>query len=608
MIFTDGDPGPEIRRKLNEMVSTWEDALISAVGPQGWSPSLAVVADGARSVLQVIDWVGGEGAKPTITGYIGATGIVATAALAVDIRGSIGATGPSNTLAIGTVTSAASPSATITGASPSQTLNLILPKGDKGDTGNTGPANTLTIGTVTTGAADATITGTAPAQVLNLVLPQGIQGLQGIQGPMGDTGPVGPANTLTIGTVSSGASPSATITGTAPNQVLNLVLEKGDTGAAGLDGSAATITVGTVTTGAPGTQVIINNSGTTSAAILDFTIPKGDSGTGSGDVIGPPSSVNAEVVLFDGTTGKTIKGGGTLATVASSGSYNDLINKPSFILPSEKGAADGVATLDATGKVPAGQLPSYVDDVLEFSSLATFPVTGETGKIYVSLDTNKTYRWSGSVYIQITSGAVDSVAGKTGVVILEKSDVGLGSVDNTADVDKPVSTATQTALNTKQPLDADLTAIAALAGTTGLLKKTAEDTWTLDTATYGDVTLTGAQTLTNKTLTSPIFNDGYTEEVFAVTGTAPALSPTNGSIQTWTLTGNSTPTAGTWASGQSMTLMVDDGSAYTINWASMSITWKTGGGTAPTLLTTGYTVIELAKIGTTIYGWLAGDA
>jgi hypothetical protein len=203
---------------------------------------------------------------------------------------------------------------------------------------------------------------------------------------------------------------------------------------------------------------------------------------------------------------------------------------------------------------------------------------------------------------------VQSVAGKTGVVILEKSDVGLGSVDNTADVDKPVSTATQTALNTKQPLDADLTAIAALAGTTGLLKKTAEDTWTLDTATYGDVTLTGAQTLTNKTLTSPIFNDGYTEEVFAVTGTEPDLSPANGSIQTWTLTGNSTPTADTWGSGQSMTLMVDDDSAYTINWASMSITWKTIGGTAPTLLTTGYTVIELAKVGSTVYGWLAGGA
>ena len=194
------------------------------------------------------------------------------------------------------------------------------------------------------------------------------------------------------------------------------------------------------------------------------------------------------------------------------------------------------------------------------------------------------------------------------------------------------SVATKDDLTTKQPLDADLTAIAALAGTSGLLKKTAENSWELDTTAYstltlgttagtalagntifGDVTLTGAQTLTNKTLTSPtltgaVLNDGYTEEVFAVTGTAPALSPTYGSIQTWTLTGNSTPTAGTWAAGQSITLMVDDGSAYTINWASMSITWKTGGGTAPTLLTTGYTVIELAKVGSTIYGWLAGDA
>ena len=122
------------------------------------------------------------------------------------------------------------------------------------------------------------------------------------------------------------------------------------------------------------------------------------------------------------------------------------------------------------------------------------------------------------------------------------------------------------------------------------------------------VTPADTQTLTNKTLTSPIFNDGYTEEVFAVTGTTPALSPTNGSIQTWVLSGNSTPTAGTWVSGQSMTLMVDDGSAYPVNWASMSITWKTGGGTAPALLTTDYTPIELTKIGTTIYGWLAGDA
>lgn len=119
---------------------------------------------------------------------------------------------------------------------------------------------------------------------------------------------------------------------------------------------------------------------------------------------------------------------------------------------SKLGVANGVATLDATGLVPTTQLPAYVDDVLEFANLAAFPASGTNGKIYVALDTNKTYRWSGSVYVYITSGAVDSVAGKTGVVTLVKGDVGLGSVDNTSDVNKPVSTAQQTALDLKAPL------------------------------------------------------------------------------------------------------------------------------------------------------------
>ena len=55
------------------------------------------------------------------------------------------------------------------------------------------------------------------------------------------------------------------------------------------------------------------------------------------------------------------------------------------------------------GVVPANQLPSYVDDVLEFANLASFPVTGESGKVYVAIDTKKTYRWSGSTYVQIGS-------------------------------------------------------------------------------------------------------------------------------------------------------------------------------------------------------------
>jgi hypothetical protein len=143
------------------------------------------------------------------------------------------------------------------------------------------------------------------------------------------------------------------------------------------------------------------------------------------------------------------------------------------------------------------------------------------------------------------------------------------------------------------------------------------------TSGSGDVTLNGVQTLTNKTLTSPVvntpaitggtasgltLNDGYTEEIFAVSGTTPALSPTNGSIQTWTLTGNSTPTAGTWADGQSMTLQIDDGTAFTVTWTSLAVTWKTDSGSAPTLNTTGVTVIVLWEVGSVIYGARVGNA
>ena len=68
-----------------------------------------------------------------------------------------------------------------------------------------------------------------------------------------------------------------------------------------------------------------------------------------------------------------------------------------------KGAASGLAELDSSGKVPSAQLPSYVDDVLEYANQSSFPATGESGKIYIAQDTNKTYRWSGSTYIEISS-------------------------------------------------------------------------------------------------------------------------------------------------------------------------------------------------------------
>ena len=109
-----------------------------------------------------------------------------------------------------------------------------------------------------------------------------------------------------------------------------------------------------------------------------------------------------------------------------------------------KGAVSGIAELDANGRVPSSQLPSYVDDVLEYTSKSNFPVTGESGKIYISSDTNLTYRWSGTGYVEISPsialGETSATAyrgdrGKTAYehsqTVHNKSLVGLGDVDNT---------------------------------------------------------------------------------------------------------------------------------------------------------------------------------
>ena len=90
---------------------------------------------------------------------------------------------------------------------------------------------------------------------------------------------------------------------------------------------------------------------------------------------------------------------GNTGFVTGGDAYTALSGKLNTSL---KGTANGLAELGSDGKVPSSQLPSYVDDVLEYNSLSDFPTTGEAGKIYVAKDTNKTYRWSGTAYVEIS--------------------------------------------------------------------------------------------------------------------------------------------------------------------------------------------------------------
>ena len=120
------------------------------------------------------------------------------------------------------------------------------------------------------------------------------------------------------------------------------------------------------------------------------------------------------------------------------------------------------------GKVPESQLPSYVDNVQEYSDFASLPAEGSDNIIYITTDTNKTYRWGGTTYVEVAQtislGETASTAyrgdrGKTAydhTLItsgnphnVTKADIGLSNVDNTSDANKPLSTAMTNALANK---------------------------------------------------------------------------------------------------------------------------------------------------------------
>jgi hypothetical protein len=116
---------------------------------------------------------------------------------------------------------------------------------------------------------------------------------------------------------------------------------------------------------------------------------------------------------------------------------------------------------------------------------------------------------------------------------------------------------------------------------------------------------TDTQTLDNKTLTEPTIVGTIIEDRFTITdGASVDIDPANGSIQSWTLGGNRTPTATNWVAGESITLMIVDGTAFTINWTTIGVNWI--GGSPPTLSTTTETVIQLWKRGSTVFGALVG--
>lgn len=185
-----------------------------------------------------------------------------------------------------------------------------------------------------------------------------------------------------------------------------------------------------------------------------------------------------------------LSGKPTLSTVASTGAYSDLTGKPTLGTAASKDtgtAAGQVPVLDGSGLIPSALLPSYVDDVLEFNNQAAFPATGETGKIYVAKDTNKTYRWGGSSYTEISAspGSTDAVPEGsvnlyfTGSRVLATVLAGLSTATNAA------ITATDTVLSALGKLQKQITDLTAtVAGKQGIL--TGAQSIELGSANSGD--------------------------------------------------------------------------------------------------------------------------
>jgi hypothetical protein len=248
--------------------------------------------------------------------------------------------------------------------------------GVNGTNGTNGTAATVSVGSVTTGAAGSsatvTNTGTSSAAVLAFTIPRGDAGTNGTNGTAGTNGTNGTAATVAVGTVttgSAGSSAAVTNSGTSSAAVFNFTIPQGaagTNGTNGTNGTAATIAVGTVTTGAAGTSAIVTNSGTSSAATLNFTIPRGDTGAGGGgsgtvtsvglvlpgvfSVSGSPVTTTGNITATLATQSANLVWAGPTTGVAAAPSFRSLAVAD---LPPITGYSSGAGTVAATDTIVA---------------------------------------------------------------------------------------------------------------------------------------------------------------------------------------------------------------------------------------------------------------
>ncbi len=292
-------------------------------------------------------------------------------------------------------------------------------------------------------------------------------------------------------------------------------------------------------------------------------------GSGTGDVVGPASSTDNAVARFDGTTGK-------------------LIQNSSFVV-------------NDSGEVTVGVWKG-TELTVAYGGTGVSSITG-------------LIKGDGQNPFSAAVAGTDYQAAITATGILKGG--GSGSVSAaTAGTDYVTPSGTETLTNKTISTDNNtINGLAAssfvLSNASGVIDGSAAQKAIPSGAVVGT---TDTQTLSGKTLVDPAVTGTILEDVFTITdGAAFEIDPANGSIQLITLGASRTPKATNFLAGEAITLMVDDGTSYTLTWTDATfggsgVVWKTDSGVAPTLNTTGYTVIVLWKVGTQVYGARVGNS